>query len=123
MSTAEHAETNRRDFLYIATGSVAAVGAALFTTAAQGADIVGLVPSARPEGGLDTSEFDESAFLERVAWLDEAVIACGRTAPKLAMGTPNCLRRLARSVERAAPGAAVTLNGKPVWVVPAEVPA
>ncbi|MCA3556235.1 ubiquinol-cytochrome c reductase iron-sulfur subunit [Aestuariivirga sp.] len=29
MSTAEHAETNRRDFLYIATGSVAAVGAAL----------------------------------------------------------------------------------------------
>jgi ubiquinol-cytochrome c reductase iron-sulfur subunit len=29
VSTAEHAETNRRDFLYIATGSVAAVGAAL----------------------------------------------------------------------------------------------
>ena len=29
MSTAEHAETNRRDFLNIATGSVAAVGAAL----------------------------------------------------------------------------------------------
>ena len=29
MSTAEHAETNRRDFLYIATGAVGAVGAAL----------------------------------------------------------------------------------------------
>jgi ubiquinol-cytochrome c reductase iron-sulfur subunit len=29
VSTAEHAETNRRDFLYIATGAVAAVGAAL----------------------------------------------------------------------------------------------
>ena len=29
MSTAEHAETNRRDFRYIATGAVAAVGAAL----------------------------------------------------------------------------------------------
>ena len=29
MSTAEHAEVNRRDFLYIATGAVGAVGAAL----------------------------------------------------------------------------------------------
>lgn len=29
MSTAEHAETNRRDFLYIATGAVGAVGTAL----------------------------------------------------------------------------------------------
>ena len=29
MSTAEHAESNRRDFLYIATGAVGAVGAAL----------------------------------------------------------------------------------------------
>ncbi|MCX7348150.1 MAG: twin-arginine translocation signal domain-containing protein, partial [Alphaproteobacteria bacterium] len=29
MSTAEHAETNRRDFLYIATGAVGAVGVAL----------------------------------------------------------------------------------------------
>jgi ubiquinol-cytochrome c reductase iron-sulfur subunit len=29
VSTAEHAETNRRDFLYIATGAVGAVGAAL----------------------------------------------------------------------------------------------
>ena len=29
MSTAEHAETNRRDFLFIATGAVGAVGAAL----------------------------------------------------------------------------------------------
>ena len=29
MSTAEHAETSRRDFLYIATGAVGAVGAAL----------------------------------------------------------------------------------------------
>ncbi|MBI2718813.1 MAG: ubiquinol-cytochrome c reductase iron-sulfur subunit [Rhizobiales bacterium] len=29
MSTAEHAEVNRRDFLYIATGAVAGVGAAL----------------------------------------------------------------------------------------------
>ncbi len=29
MSTAEHADTNRRDFLFIATGAVGAVGAAL----------------------------------------------------------------------------------------------
>ena len=29
VSTAEHAETNRRDFLFIATGAVGAVGAAL----------------------------------------------------------------------------------------------
>ena len=29
MSTAEHAEVNRRDFLYVATGAVGAVGAAL----------------------------------------------------------------------------------------------
>jgi len=29
VSTAEHAEVNRRDFLYIATGAVGAVGAVL----------------------------------------------------------------------------------------------
>jgi len=36
VSTAEHAETNRRDFLYIATGAVGAVGAALIRRTASG---------------------------------------------------------------------------------------
>ncbi|MFT3987404.1 ubiquinol-cytochrome c reductase iron-sulfur subunit [Aestuariivirga sp.] len=82
MSTAEHAEVNRRDFLYIATGAVGAVGAAL----AAWPFISQMNPDASVLA-LATIEVDLSPIAEGQAvtlkWQGNPVFVRHRTAPEI----------------------------------------
>lgn len=54
-------------------------GPRMLRLAARTADIVGFVPRSLPRGGLDVAEFGPAALDTKVALLDAAVAAAGRT--------------------------------------------
>ncbi len=82
MSKSDHAEGTRRDFLYIATGAVGAVGAALIAWP--------LVDQMNPDAAvlaLATSEVDLSGLAEgqavTIKWRGNPVIIRHRTKPEI----------------------------------------
>ena len=82
MSTAEHAEVNRRDFLYIATGAVSAVGAAL--------TVWPFINQMNPDASvlaMATIEFDLAPIAEgqavTIKWRGNPVLIRHRTAKEI----------------------------------------
>ncbi|MBA2455769.1 MAG: TIGR03621 family F420-dependent LLM class oxidoreductase, partial [Nocardioidaceae bacterium] len=49
--------------------------------AAQHADIIGFVPQALPEGGLDSSGITEAWMETRIGWLEQHLVVNARTCP------------------------------------------
>ena len=53
-------------------------GPRMMRFAARSAEIVGFVPRSLPGGGLDPEGYSEAAMDQRVAWLEQELVACGR---------------------------------------------
>lgn len=101
MSTAEHAEVNRRDFLYIATGAVSAVGAALTAWP--------FIHQMNPDASvlaLASIEFDLAPIAEgqevTIKWRGNPVIIRNRTAAEIEQAKAVKLEDLKDPVARSA---------------------
>ncbi|MBM3650877.1 MAG: ubiquinol-cytochrome c reductase iron-sulfur subunit [Alphaproteobacteria bacterium] len=101
MSTAEHAEVNRRDFLYVATGAVGAVGAALTAWP--------FISQMNPDASvlaLASIEIDLAPITEgqaiTIKWRGNPVIIRNRTAAEIEAAKAVKLEELKDPIARSA---------------------
>ena len=101
MATAEHADVTRRDFLYIATGAVGAVGTALVAWPF----IHQMNPDASVKA-LASIEFDLAPLAEgqevTIKWRGNPVIVRNRTAPEIEAAKAVKMEELKDPIARSA---------------------